>query len=198
MDELFPALDPLIRDKLQDDCSPSSASSKTILFVSHDLDEALKPRQPHRHPRCRPDRPERHRRDILLRPANAYVAEFVRHMNPLNVLRGNSVMRPASALPREAGALVIAPADLRRVDGEGRPVGVTLAGREGRRPPMARLGVTPPGRGAGLHRRPVDLTLRAAIALKSQSDHPILRRPARPPRRAVRRRGNLPSLLQRG
>ena len=34
----------------------------------------------------------------MLRPADAYVAEFVQHMNPLNVLRGSAVMTPAAAL----------------------------------------------------------------------------------------------------
>src|ERR1700748_2984171 len=43
MDEPFSALDPLIRRKLQDElCSLQSQLHKTILFVSHDLDEALR------------------------------------------------------------------------------------------------------------------------------------------------------------
>ncbi|HEV7283548.1 MAG TPA: ATP-binding cassette domain-containing protein, partial [Kaistia sp.] len=43
MDEPFSALDPLIRDKMQDELlSLQSRIQKTILFVSHDLDEAMK------------------------------------------------------------------------------------------------------------------------------------------------------------
>ena len=177
MDEPFSALDPLIRDKLQDELlALQRRLRKTIVFVSHDLDEALK--LGNRIAILDAGRIVQSgtAEDILLRPANAYVAEFVRHMNPLNVLRGNSVMRPASALPREAGALVIAPGPICvRVDGEGRPVGVTLAGREGRIVAAdGETGVTPLVAAQDFIVAPVDLTLRAAIALKSQSDHPIL------------------------
>src|SRR5437660_10812882 len=43
MDEPFSALDPLIRDKLQDELLELQARlRKTIVFVSHDLDEAVK------------------------------------------------------------------------------------------------------------------------------------------------------------
>ena len=133
--------------------------------------------------------------DILLRPADDYVAEFVKHMNPLNVLRGTSVMTPASALRREGGAVVIDAGAIRvRIDAEERP------GR--RRRSTAARGASPPptARPAAITEStydmivaPVDLTLRAAIALKSQTDHPDpARRSARPPRRPLRRRGDLP------
>ena len=42
MDEPFSSLDPLIRTKLQDELLALQARVKTILFVSHDLDEALR------------------------------------------------------------------------------------------------------------------------------------------------------------
>ena len=84
MDEPFSALDPLIRDKLQDELlALQSELKKTIIFVSHDLDEALKIGnkiailEGGRIVQCGAAE------DILLRPANAYVAEFVKHMNPL-------------------------------------------------------------------------------------------------------------------
>ena len=177
MDEPFSALDPLIRDKLQDELLALQRTlRKTILFVSHDLDEALK--LGNRIAILEGGRIVQNgtAEDILLRPANAYVAEFVRHMNPLNVLRGNSVMTPASALPREAGALVIAPGPICvEVDGEGRPVGVTLTGRAGRIVAAdGETGFTPALEAQDFIVAPVDLTLRAAIALKSQSEHPIL------------------------
>ena len=95
MDEPFSALDPLIRTKLQDELlSLQRNLKKTILFVSHDLDEAMK--IGNRIAIMEGGRivqmgtPE----DIILRPANAYVAEFVAHMNPLNVLKAGSIMRP--------------------------------------------------------------------------------------------------------
>src|SRR5690606_36871453 len=95
---------------------------KTIVFVSHDLEEALK--------LC--SRivildggrivQDGTAEDILLRPANGHVADFVRHVNPLNVLRGTSVMTPAAALRREAGAVVVAPGPVCvRIDAAGRP-----------------------------------------------------------------------------
>src|SRR3954470_575703 len=99
MDEPFSALDPLIRAKLQDELLDLQRRiQKTIVFVSHDLDEALKLgnriaiMDGGRIVQAGTDE------DILLRPANDYVAEFVKHMNPLNVLRGSAVMTPAGAL----------------------------------------------------------------------------------------------------
>jgi glycine betaine/proline transport system ATP-binding protein len=94
MDEPFSALDPLIRTKLQDELLQLQRQvRKTILFVSHDLDEALKLGN-------RISILEGGRivqtgaaRDIVLRPVNDYVGEFVRHMNPLNVLTGGMIMR---------------------------------------------------------------------------------------------------------
>ncbi|MCY1543902.1 choline ABC transporter, ATP-binding protein [compost metagenome] len=95
MDEPFSALDPLIRQGLQDELLELQRQlNKTIVFVSHDLDEALK-LGTHivimkeglivQH-----SRPE----EIVLNPANDYVRAFVAHTNPLNVLSGRSLMRP--------------------------------------------------------------------------------------------------------
>ena len=108
MDEPFSALDPLIRDKLQDELLALQARvKKTILFVSHDLDEALR----------LGDRISimRHGRivqtgvaqDIVLRPADDYVAEFVRRMNPLKVLTGAMVMRAREQMERADGGLFL-------------------------------------------------------------------------------------------
>ncbi|WP_075214900.1 choline ABC transporter ATP-binding protein [Mongoliimonas terrestris] len=108
MDEPFSALDPLIRDKLQDELLEFQRNLKrTILFVSHDLDEAMK--LGNRIVIMAGGRviqvgtPQ----EIMLKPATPYVAEFVAHMNPLNVLRAADVMRPAAGL--------IAPADTPRL-----------------------------------------------------------------------------------
>lgn len=176
MDEPFSALDPLIRDKLQDELLDlQQRIQKTIVFVSHDLDEALKIGNTIAIMEGGRIVQAGTAEDILLRPANDYVADFVKHMNPLNVLRGNAVMTPASALRREGGTILLGREGHVRVvmDGDGRPVSVLLNGREGR------LGAADPTSGAvepavDLIVAPLDLKLKAAIALKCQTDHPIL------------------------
>ncbi|MFG1347381.1 choline ABC transporter ATP-binding protein [Xanthobacter autotrophicus DSM 431] len=176
MDEPFSALDPLIRDKLQDELLDlQKRIQKTIVFVSHDLDEALKIGNTIAIMEGGRIIQAGTAEDILLRPANNYVAEFVKHMNPLNVLRGNAVMTPASALRRHEGAFLLGREGKVRVviDEEGRPVSVSLDGRVGR------LGSANPESGAAdpavdVIVAPLDLKLKAAIALKCQTDHPIL------------------------
>ena len=95
MDEPFSALDPLIRRKLQDELlALQERVRKTILFVSHDLDEALKLGD-------KVTIMEGGRivqtgtgRDILERPANEYVAEFARHVNPRTAIKGGGAAIP--------------------------------------------------------------------------------------------------------
>jgi glycine betaine/proline transport system ATP-binding protein len=94
MDEPFSALDPLIRAKLQDELLDlQKRLRKTILFVSHDLDEAL--RLGDRIAVMEGGRiaqygtPE----EIVLSPANSYVRDFVAHVNPLAVFTAYNVMR---------------------------------------------------------------------------------------------------------
>jgi glycine betaine/proline transport system ATP-binding protein len=90
MDEPFSALDPLIRARLQDELIDLQGRlRKTIVFVSHDLDEALKIGNRITIVQCGTAQ------DILLKPANDYVADFVAHMNPLGVLCARDIMRQA-------------------------------------------------------------------------------------------------------
>ena len=99
MDEAFSALDPLIRREMQDELlSLQSRMHKTILFITHDLDEALK----------LGDRivimkdgsivqvgtPE----EILTNPATEYVERFVEDVNLAKVLTARTVMHKASAV----------------------------------------------------------------------------------------------------
>jgi len=101
MDEPFSALDPLIRTKLQDELLQLQKSiKKTIVFVSHDLEEALKIGS-----RItimeggrivQSGQPE----DIVLRPADDYVRDFIANVNPLSVLTAWNVMRDARDLER--------------------------------------------------------------------------------------------------
>ncbi|MFZ2099107.1 MAG: choline ABC transporter ATP-binding protein [Oricola sp.] len=98
MDEPFSALDPLIRSRLQDELLELQANLKrTIIFVSHDLDEAFKLggriaiMEGGRIVQC--GTPQQ----IIRKPANDYVADFVAHMNPLGVLCAEDVMIEGSA-----------------------------------------------------------------------------------------------------
>jgi len=108
MDEPFSALDPLIRGKLQDELLALQARvKKTILFVSHDMDEALRLGDHISILRNGRIVQTGTAEDIVLAPADDYVAEFVRHMNPLSVLTGTMVMRRRSDLVESEGALVL-------------------------------------------------------------------------------------------
>jgi glycine betaine/proline transport system ATP-binding protein len=89
MDEPFSALDPLIRRKLQDELlALQERVRKTILFVSHDLDEALKLGDKVTIMESGRIVQTGTGRDILERPANEYVAEFVLHVNPRTAIKG--------------------------------------------------------------------------------------------------------------
>ncbi|PIE13912.1 MAG: choline ABC transporter ATP-binding protein [Rhodobacterales bacterium] len=113
MDEPFSALDPLIRTKLQDELLDlQQRLRRTIIFVSHDLDEAFKIgnriaiMEGGRIVQC--GTPQ----DIYSNPVNAYVADFVAHMNPLGVLCARDVMEPATGTP---GVTVPPDHDIREV-----------------------------------------------------------------------------------
>ncbi len=102
MDEPFSALDPLIRTRLQDELIDlQNTLKRTIIFVSHDLDEAFKLgdriaiMEGGRIVQCGTPR------DIFTDPVNEYVADFVAHMNPLGVLRARDVMETAKGTPKE-------------------------------------------------------------------------------------------------
>jgi glycine betaine/proline transport system ATP-binding protein len=102
MDEPFSALDPLIRTKLQDELLDlQKRLKKTIVFVSHDLEEALKIGNTITIMEggriVQSGRPE----DIVLRPANDYVREFIANVNPLSVLTAWNVMRGPHELVKE-------------------------------------------------------------------------------------------------
>ena len=94
MDEPFSALDPLIRTRLQDELLEFQRRlKKTIIFVSHDLDEAFRIgnriaiMEGGRIIQC--GTPQ----EIVKNPANQYVADFVQNMNPINMLTAGDVMQ---------------------------------------------------------------------------------------------------------
>jgi glycine betaine/proline transport system ATP-binding protein len=102
MDEPFSALDPLIRTRLQDELLELQRRLKrTIIFVSHDLDEAFKLgdriaiMEGGRIVQCGTPL------DIIRSPANDYVSDFVEHINPLRVLRAADVMATGETMGQE-------------------------------------------------------------------------------------------------
>jgi glycine betaine/proline transport system ATP-binding protein len=176
MDEPFSALDPLIRTKLQDELlAVQKEVRKTIIFVSHDLDEALKLGNQiailEGGRIIQSGSPE----DIVLRPANEYVREFVQHMNPLNVLRGRTFMTPLERLRQRDGWAVLDPH---------RPVlmrasGIGISGSEmtsgGAAVPITELEVEgatpPPGSCAAISS---EATMKAVIQLRQSTGMPVL------------------------
>lgn len=129
MDEPFSALDPLIRAQLQDELIVLQEKlNKTILFVSHDLDEALKIGNNiaimESGKLIQHGKPEQ----IVLQPETEYVRDFVAHTNPLNVLKGRSLMQPVNELKQQQDRLEVCSvkqvwveqtlADVKLVEGE--------------------------------------------------------------------------------
>ncbi|WP_406657169.1 glycine betaine/L-proline ABC transporter ATP-binding protein [Methanolobus sp. ZRKC2] len=109
MDEAFSALDPLIRAEMQDELlALQNKMKKTIVFVSHDLDEALK----------LGDRiaimkdgyiaqigtPE----EILTSPADDYVSEFVAGVDRAKILTADNVMKRPEPVVSINSALTVA------------------------------------------------------------------------------------------
>ncbi|MEM5502931.1 glycine betaine/L-proline ABC transporter ATP-binding protein [Ahrensia kielensis] len=108
MDEPFSALDPLIRRQLQDKfMSLSAEMKKTTLFITHDLDEAIRIG----------DRiaimkdgvlvqvgtPE----DIITNPSDDYVADFVAGISKLTLISAKKIMEPIAAYTKREGSLEI-------------------------------------------------------------------------------------------
>ena len=170
MDEPFSALDPLIRTKLQDELLDLQRRlQKTILFVSHDLDEALKIgnriaiMEGGRIVQCGSAE------DIVLRPANAYVGDFVAHMNPMHVLSAAAVMQPAQTLAWRDGEVLLDRMGILRLtlDADGRPAEAFF----GDKPLRLSHGVA---EAETLTVAPCGIKLREAIALRHASMYPIV------------------------
>ncbi len=137
MDEPFSALDPLIRRQLQDQfLELSQTVRKTTVFITHDLDEAIR----------MGDRiaimndgvivqigtPE----DIVTKPVDGYVAEFVKGISRVNLVRAATIMapmnghastakkvRPDSELGEIMDQFLDDQGPVTVIDGDGNPVG---------------------------------------------------------------------------
>ncbi len=99
MDEAFSALDPLIRRDMQDELlSLQDQLQKTIVFISHDLDEALK--LGNRIVLMKDGRVVQQgtAEEILTSPADDYVARFVADVDMTKVLTAEAVMLRPSAI----------------------------------------------------------------------------------------------------
>ena len=109
MDEPFGAIDPITRPRLQDEfLRIQERVKKTVVFVTHDLDEAIKMGSRIAILRegkvVQYDTPEH----ILARPANAFVKEFVgqdRALKRLSLYTVGSRMSPVADIPSDAPQL---------------------------------------------------------------------------------------------
>ncbi len=117
MDEAFSALDPLIRKEMQNELiSLQTKMKKTIVFITHDLDEALKIG----------DRiaimkdgdvvqigePE----EILNAPADAYVREFIQDVNRSKIVSASSIMRSSESIILEKAGVRTAAKKMRDLE----------------------------------------------------------------------------------
>ena len=175
MDEPFSALDPLIRTHLQDELLDLQRELKrTIIFVSHDLDEALKigtriaimeggqvvqygvPQ------------------DIVLNPANEYVAQFVAHMNPLNVLTGDALMTPIGAFKKQGTAIALDPTRKLTLSlaKNGAPAKAVLDGKSVKPVPVRAEGGEVAKMSIAV--MPVQSPMRAIITMRQQTGLPVI------------------------
>lgn len=139
MDEAFSALDPLIRTDMQNLLNELQAElQKTVVFITHDLDEALKLAD---HLVILKDGfvvQQGEPQHILLHPADPYIEDFVSDINRARVLRVRSVMLKTPDAPGERAGdidhddnlesvIALSEGDTTlsyRVMKEGKPVGV--------------------------------------------------------------------------
>ena len=131
MDEAFSALDPLIRSEMQDELLRLQSSlQKTILFITHDFQEALKLGN-----RIaimadgkvvREGAPE----EIVLDPGSDYVASFTREVDRARLFDARMAMTAAGGITEIGGARLVTDArmaDAIVVDGEMRVLGTVAA-----------------------------------------------------------------------
>ncbi|MFB9970941.1 glycine betaine/L-proline ABC transporter ATP-binding protein ProV [Pseudoroseomonas cervicalis] len=126
MDEAFSALDPLIRAEMQDELLRlQSEHSRTIVFVSHDLDEAMRIGDRiaiMQHGEVvqvgTPD-------EIVTKPANDYVRSFFRNVDVSQVFRAGDIARETQVTLIERKGLAI-PAALERMRRHDRDIAIVV------------------------------------------------------------------------
>lgn len=101
MDEPFSALDPLIRRQLQDEFRQLTKSlGKSAVFITHDLDEAIRIGDRIAIMKDGVIIQTGTAEEIILNPADAYVAEFVAGISRLHLIKAHSVMHSVSEFQR--------------------------------------------------------------------------------------------------
>jgi len=180
LDEPLSALDPLIRMRMQDEIlALQRVLKKTMIFVSHDLDEALRIGS-------RIALMESGRvvqlgtpAEIITSPATEYVKRFVANVNPLAILRGDALMQPLASLPRDLADARVLLLDRNghcrcTLSEEGRPAALSIRGRVGRLVPYEEtlaLETLPEGT---LITGGLDTTMRTALAVNHSTGRPML------------------------
>ncbi|MGD9917794.1 MAG: glycine betaine/L-proline ABC transporter ATP-binding protein [Paenirhodobacter sp.] len=102
MDEPFSALDPLIRKQLQDEFRQLTKSlGKSAVFITHDLDEAMRIGDRIAIMKDGMMIQQGTAEEIVLHPADAYVAEFVAGISRLHLVKAHSLMGPLSGFAPE-------------------------------------------------------------------------------------------------
>jgi len=125
LDEPFSALDPLIRREMQDEfLRLQSMLQKTIVFITHDFDEAI--RLADRIAVMKDGRIEQTAtpEELVLDPATPYVEEFTRHIPRAKVMKLRSVMSPGVPEGTYAGELpgnLTVDATIAQIDAAGHP-----------------------------------------------------------------------------
>jgi len=103
MDEPFSALDPLIRRQLQDEFRQLAKSlGKSAVFITHDLDEAMRIGDRIAIMKDGVIVQTGTAADIVMNPANAYVAEFVAGISHLHLVTARSVLCPVAEFQQAA------------------------------------------------------------------------------------------------
>lgn len=103
MDEAFSALDPLIRREMQDELLDLQENvKKTIIFITHDLNEALRIGDRIALMKDGQIMQIGTGEEILTNPANQYVRDFVEDVDRSKVLTAQNIMEPAITMNIEA------------------------------------------------------------------------------------------------
>lgn len=177
MDEAFSALDPLIRREMQDELLRLQAElQRTIVFITHDLDEALRlgDRIAIMNDGAieQVGRPE----EILEQPASEYVARFIEDVNRGRVLTAGAVRLEAIVVQERDAPQAV----LERLHGQALPVAY-LADAEGRLAGVltaSMLRAAAPGATLRTLARPVPSTpqsmvLERVLPLTLESEYPV-------------------------
>ncbi|MEP3439516.1 MAG: glycine betaine/L-proline ABC transporter ATP-binding protein [Hoeflea sp.] len=138
MDEAFSALDPLIRMDMQTVLLDLQKEiRKTVVFITHDLDEALRLGDRIAILRDGEVVQQGTKQEIVLRPADEYISSFVREVNRGRVISVDMVMTPLSGepqgMPVKSGAVLEVAAKKMTdanvsiahvIDKSGKPIGI--------------------------------------------------------------------------